>query len=112
MSDETVSPEVVENRRRWVEALESGEYKQHRRALYAGNDSDDPNCARCCLGVGTYVLGVRLWGGGLTGAVGSTRKLSGVLVAANDDDLLTFPEIAALLRSDAWFGPDLDRRVR
>ncbi len=47
---------ITENRRRWVEALRSGEYEQGRFALRRANEF-------CCLGVACDVLGSGEWSG-------------------------------------------------
>ncbi len=138
---ERVSAEVVEARRRWVEALESGRWTQTHMALRGTGQRE-----RCCLGVGCSVSKLGRWndeyeyvvdGKGEDGTMpapvaalygvptGPQFGYQGELASRNDGDQRapgsdpadedyrpwTFPEIAALLRSDAWFGPDLDRVV-
>jgi hypothetical protein len=54
-----VTPEVVkENRRRWVEALRSGRYRQGHSVLRGGDDT------YCCLGVACDIIDPEGWEGG------------------------------------------------
>ena len=89
---------------KWVEALESGEWKQVRNVLYSqyprGPDTIETATSFCCIGV----LG-RLKG--MTGKVVtcevSTKDLfndgtRGDLINMNDRDLRSFKEIAAYIR--------------
>lgn len=117
---ERVSAEVVANRRRWVEALESGEYRQNRGYLASGNGSF------CCLGVACEVSGMAEWEGidyldhtidlpdavvefyGLAHSTGLTvNDAETDTLATLNDQGWTFAAIAALLRER--FGPDFDR---
>jgi hypothetical protein len=59
----TVSETILNNRRNWIHALESGDHAQGRRALSTlTNDPNDPQYLRtrfeyCCIGVACHVVG-------------------------------------------------------
>ncbi len=55
-----------EFKRRWVEALRSGQYKQGRRMLYNRETE-----SYCCLGVGCLINGDQIYGG--LGSLGLPR---------------------------------------
>jgi len=106
MSDEKVSLEVVQNRRRWVERLARCEDEQWHGNLRGQHGE------LCVIAVAMVELDVWLHDGSFRAATGLPGGCETDLIEANDDEKLTFPELAELLRSDAWFGPDLDRVVR
>jgi hypothetical protein len=97
----------VEVKKRWVEALRSGEYKQGREALRTTDNEF------CCLGVLCDIVGVEwtLGAGREYGHYGRPQKVAypdkrvyeacglddsheGTLVKMNDDAGKTFTEIA------------------
>ncbi len=51
----SITPEIIENRRKWVEALRSGNYTQARARLFGG---DPGRPEYCCLGVAAEVCGI------------------------------------------------------
>jgi hypothetical protein len=89
---------------KWCEALESGEFKQCKYRLY-----DAASDGFCCIGVfGKAVLNLDNSGYATIQVAGHEFQNSynhfGVdyyqYVALNDDESLTFPEIAAKIRED------------
>lgn len=105
------------NAQKWVEALESGEFEQGKRKLQTGD-------AFCCLGVACVVYeretGERLTRNSIGSIYGTTLNTSvgggdvrewlglrkhhgafdgGILIDLNDKGK-TFPEIAAIIRSE------------
>lgn len=54
MTDELATPEVIERRRQWVAALESGDYEQGQLRLRRGNNF-------CCLGVACDLYNDKQW---------------------------------------------------
>jgi hypothetical protein len=59
MSDtitEITEETILENRRRWAEALRSGEYEQGQRRLCVTNPGDGSK-SYCCLGVAELIFG-------------------------------------------------------
>ena len=118
--------EQAENRRKWVEALRSGDYQQGRRSLRPTNDT------YCCLGVACDVLSNENQGWeanqgefwfyrsdgslvarelpsevrdmlGLQTAVGNMTKLDwrlGKSLASMNDEGSTFEEIADIIESE------------
>jgi hypothetical protein len=102
------------NAEKWVAALESGEFAQTQSQLY-----DPDTDAYCCLGVACEVarregaiewyegtLGglpdvVRVWLG-LNGNLGSYQSAGERTYLTDDNDChgRTFPEIAAIIRSE------------
>lgn len=107
----TLTPK--EARALWVEALESGEYKQGRDKLYNSHRKEF-----CCLGVGVKVAQDQgiiplepITGGGLLGIYHAVRRWLGLSthdgaykdnrsLAVDNDSGLTFTEIAAVIRSE------------
>jgi hypothetical protein len=93
---------------KWVKALRSGRYRQARTALRR-EDSKTGKIGYCCLGVACNVLNHRAWresyqGEGVYdwGAARTTttnlpfvsEDIAKLLVGFNDDDQLSFREIA------------------
>lgn len=56
MSYTDLTEEQKENRREWVEALRSGDYKQGQGNLFASKDDREEYC---CLGVACSILGYK-----------------------------------------------------
>jgi hypothetical protein len=75
--------------RKWVKALESGEYRQDTDALV----NPDGN-AFCCLGVRQHVNGKPM----MYAFVGLSFDVRGEFENANDKARWTFPQIAQALR--------------
>lgn len=48
---------LTENQEKWLQALESGKYKQGRKFL-AGDDPETGECSFCCLGVWCELSGL------------------------------------------------------
>lgn len=48
--------EIMEHRLQWIEALESGEYKQAQE--YLGRIDEDGGTSYCCLGVACVIAGL------------------------------------------------------
>lgn len=105
--------ELRKNRLKWIEALESGEYKQGKLQLKSSSGT------YCCLGVACDISGLGRWSGewfelrsGKDAAqfppeeVKNLYKLEGhkeaVLIKMNDNDGKNFQEIANQLRE--WWG--------
>lgn len=92
-----------ENRKKWVEALRSGEYEQGTRFLKDGE-------TYCCLGVLQKLFGKNYFGNrcsptkSVMDAVGLTSSLgdhSGKeCLALQNDNGATFPEIADIIESE------------
>lgn len=59
--DRRLTKEQVENRRRWVEALRSGEYKQTTGWLKREFPEEDGGARYCCLGVVCDILPLGHW---------------------------------------------------
>jgi hypothetical protein len=136
---EKVSAEVVANRKRWLERLERNEDPQTYCEL---RKDDAMCCLGVGWYVvdgrwsGPGITGIYVAIGSRPGVVlpppefwamfgfddgFMLQRLARRNDGTTDDDptglgnfdhCWTFPEIAALLRSDDWFGPDLDRVVR
>lgn len=128
MNDEnTITPSVLAARLKWLEALESGRYRQATHRLRRGDSF-------CCLGVCYDLLGQGKWikdatysadisapaglwtyldpedepqAHGLSSAfrrrIGLTSELEGRLIKMNDAEV-PFPTIAAFLRAE-WALP-------
>lgn len=91
---------------KWVRALESGRWKQGKKALY----SDDGEF--CCLGVGACIVrkkhGVyfsrekRLTDtlGSVANSLGVDRDIQCLLITMNDIENRSFKEIAAWIRTN------------
>lgn len=81
---------------RWVKALRSGEYQQHRGAL---SDPRDRKCL-CCIGVGFAVrsnehIEWSMYDTGMASyALGLSAKNETILVTMNDEGGKDFAEIA------------------
>jgi len=102
--------EIKENRRMWVEALESGNWTQRRGSLFNATRT-----GHCCLGVACEVLAPAAASAAAydadaaaahTAAYAAVRAACGltppetrIFIAANDEDLLTFAEIAQMVRA-------------
>ena len=97
---------LTANQLKWVEALESGEYKQATGVLFDGD-------GYCCLGVACHIAGASIQAPrdgnlsrylgvrdflGLSDDVGSFENWTGSLTSLNDAGK-SFAEIAALIRS-------------
>ena len=99
---------LTENQERWLQALESGEYKQTHGAMNIGGDM-------CPLGVACDVSNLSHWDQesymGNTGVapncvvdwIGFTNRGMGRIIKKNDDQHMSFKEIAKNIRSE----PDL-----
>lgn len=97
---------------KWADALESGKYKQHRGGwgqLYSENNVLQCEGYFCCLNVANEVLGDGplgiAKGGNSTGWARSVAAMfgqeidwCGQFIAMNDEDGMTFPQIAAEIR--------------
>lgn len=98
---------------KWLKALRSGRYKQTRKALKRQSENGD--CRYCCLGVLCDVSGEGKWvelgcreirytfvDGTMAGALspefkkrhGIPLKTMNLLIAMNDDNGMSFEEIA------------------
>lgn len=104
---------------KWIEALRSGEYVQGREKLYSSKHG-----SYCCLGVCCKLVGFEDFGEAhyiqegdfyynlkripngipteLIGTVGNNDLIRN-LVALNDDDKYTFPEIADWIEANIEF---------
>jgi hypothetical protein len=120
MSKWSMKPEHVEARRKWVEALLSGKYKQARGALRKGN-------AFCCLGVACDAVGVGVWqkdgrrwtfngvGDLLPSSVidrlgvryPNPNACGNIVASLNDDQRFTFEEIATAILFEEEYQLDL-----
>ena len=102
-----ITDQTVKNRRKWLRALRSGDYKQTRHQLHIIYGK---NSGYCCLGVACEVSGLGEWDGeqflvgdrmeacGLPAAVaewlGMTDKQESKAANLNDMTELSFSEIA------------------
>ncbi len=123
----TISPEIVENRRKWIEALRSGNYTQVTGRLFGGTEG---NKQYCCLGVAAEVCASEPWRYFVTGHPSESAAYEGMRAALgipsndvetdspmgdyqyefvwrNDSRKLSFDEIADYAVS--VFGENLDR---
>jgi hypothetical protein len=122
---------VVARRLRWIEALESGEYKQATKNLYCPDE--DAGDSYCCLGVACVLMGTGKFksdayrviddngycictvgaegvsAGGeeyaLEGFICGESDLFDTLVEMNDNEGRTFKQIASYLRK-RWHLPN------
>ena len=94
---------------RWTEALRSGKYKQGYGVLRRRTNMENPDTF-CCLGVNADLIAPGKWEFGrdcwhhdgteampsreMQVAMGITAGQACILSDLNDDDRLTFPEIA------------------
>lgn len=103
--------EQLNNRRIWIEALESDKLPQGQGSL------GDANVGFCCLGLGCYVLGVKYdpsdsfppkafcdkvglpYDEELLGTDLDAQYVGGNLVNDNDARLLSFPYIAQIIKT-------------
>lgn len=84
----------VEIKRKWVEALRGGKYKQHHHAL-----ANPDRSAHCCLGVLSVAVVGRLTYPD-DDVFGLTERQRSQLIRMNDDDRKPFAEIADYIEAN------------
>jgi hypothetical protein len=92
----------TEVKRKWIEALRSGDFKQWRGALVA---TDGHDRWLCCLGVGFCIakpdkdVGAS-WTDEAAEAIGLTVEQREILVSMNDSEKRSFAEIADYIEAN------------
>lgn len=94
-----------ENMIKWAEALESGQYKQHRGGWGTRTLDGSDGLGFCCLNVACVVLHGKTWDDlscdawtGTRHALGLSEQQIEQFPCMNDVDVLSFTEIAARIR--------------
>lgn len=97
-------------KKKWVDALRSGKYRQARMQLKERNPGR--HCSYCCLGVLCNVIDPKGWDGEwfrgietelpfeLRRGLGITEDQQNTLVSMNDDDLANFETIAQYIEEN------------